>query len=132
MLLHPLLPKISKATSNTLLAKRTASLYFSSCNRDQNRSQYAPLKIACLKELSYFFSQKIESLHIHQIVHVRALAPTKTNNLSFWLMPINSVGICERTYSLVITRASVAPEVLSLTPLGSEYSGILTALCIRG
>ena len=31
---------------------------------------------------------------------------------------------CERACSLVVTRASVAPEILGSTPHGSEYSGI--------
>ena len=42
-------------TSNALLAKRTVTLDFSGYSRDENRSQYAPLKITCIKEVTYFF-----------------------------------------------------------------------------
>ena len=74
--------------SNALLAKWTVSLDSSCCSRDQNHSQYAPLKITCIKEVTCFFS-KIKSLRVHQIAQIRAVALTKINNLSFLFTPVN-------------------------------------------
>ena len=71
-----------------MLAKWTFSLDSSCCSRDQNHSQYAPLKITCIKEVTCFFS-KIKSLRVHQIAQIRAVALTKINNLSFLFTPVN-------------------------------------------
>ena len=95
MLLHPFLAKISKATtSNALLARQTVFFVSSRCSRDQNHSQYAPLKTTCINEVNIFFS-KIKSLHVHHIAYIRAAAPTKINLLSFILMPVSQfLSIC--------------------------------------
>jgi len=69
-------------------------LVSSRCSRDQNWSQYAPLKTALINKVNIFFS-KIKSLRVHHIAHIRAAAPTKIKLLSFLLMPVNQfLSIC--------------------------------------
>ena len=58
------------------------------------------LKIA-YKEVTCFFSSKIKSLRVHQIAHIRAVAPTKINSLSFWFMPVNQ---CPSIWDIDLVR----------------------------
>ena len=58
----------------------------------------------------------------------------KSSLIFFILTVATSKCTCirERACSLVVTRASVAPEVLGSTPHGSEYSGILRRCAFSG
>ena len=50
-----------------------------------------------------------------------------------WIIPLPRIILCsERACSLVIIRASVAPEVPGSTPYGSEYSGISRRCALSG
>jgi hypothetical protein len=89
LFLHPFLATISKVTiSGALLAERMVSLVSSRCNRDQNHSQYAPLKTACINEEIYF-SSNTKSVRVHQIAHISAKTPKNITFLSFCPMLIN-------------------------------------------
>ena len=104
---------IQLMTSNALLAKQ---IVFFCILTQQQRSKMQPLCSSednLVNEVNIFF-QKIKSLHVHHIAHIRAAAPIKIKLLSFLLTPVNQfLSICVIDFGGVNLVAALDTEVAS-------------------